>query len=46
VANFLLQQRRVVPDSTLVSPRMLYEMAAAMTNGRAKRIPAPAPAAR
>jgi hypothetical protein len=27
VANFLLQQRRVVPDSTLVSPRMLYEMA-------------------
>ena len=27
VANFLLQQRRVVPDSTPVSPRMLYEMA-------------------
>lgn len=27
VANFLLQQRRVVPDSTLVSSRMLYEMA-------------------
>ena len=27
VANFLLQQRRVVPDSTQVSPRMLYEMA-------------------
>ena len=27
VANFLLQRRRVVPDFTSVSPRMLYEMA-------------------
>ena len=27
VANFLLRRRRVVPDKTPVSPRMLYEMA-------------------
>jgi hypothetical protein len=27
VANYLLLRRRVVPDSVLVSPRMLYEMA-------------------
>ncbi len=27
VANFLLRRRKVVPDSTAVSPRMLYEMA-------------------
>jgi hypothetical protein len=27
VANYLLRKRRVVPDETIVSPRMLYEMA-------------------
>ena len=27
VANFLLRRRKVIPDSTLVSPRMFFEMA-------------------
>ena len=47
VANFLLQQRRVVPGFRRRSARACCtRWPAATTNGRAKRTPAPAPAAR